>query len=434
MSTLLGRPSSGSGAFVNHDPLTGLYNRRRFQEALESHLALVRNFKLHGALFFLDLDLFKYVNDTLGHQSGDDLLRQVASVLRERLRETDTIARLGGDEFAILLPYTGREEAVRLAGEILETLRRDLVMAGGMKLNVTASIGIALFPEHGESAADLLSHADVAMYQAKDQGRNTYALFTPDGDWKEQMESKLSWERRIREALREDRLVLYFQPILDLSTGRITHHELLLRMVGDDGAIIPPGAFLGVAERFGLIQAIDRWVVRRAIRLLEEEMRQGRRHLFEVNLSAKTISDPELLALIQEELAATGIDLSNLIFEITETAAIGDLDQVRRFIEALKGIGCRFALDDVGAGFSSLYFLKHLGVDFIKIDGSFIRNLPNDLADQHLVKALVAVSQELGKQTIAEYVDSEVTLRLLGEYGVDFAQGFHIGKPSPDLR
>ncbi len=418
---------------ANHDPLTELINRRRFQEELESLLALTRNFSLRGALFFLDLDMFKYVNDTLGHHAGDDLLRRVAGLLRERLRETDVIARLGGDEFAILLPYTG-DEAVVLAEQILEALRHERVVAGGQSLSVTGSIGITFFPEHSANAEELLAHADVAMYRAKEQGRNTYAVFSPQGDWKAQMESKLSWERRLRDALRANRFTLHYQPILDLRRNRITHHELLLRLVEDDGQVVLPGAFLGVAERYGLIYEIDRWVVREAIRILAEQRDRGQDLVFEVNLSGKTLSDPELLPMIQRELAAKQVIPSNLVFEITETAAISDLDQARRFIDAMKGLGCRFALDDVGAGFSSLYFLKHLAVDYIKIDGSFVRNLPNDPADQHLVKALVAVAGELGKKTVAEFVDNEETLRLLREYGVDYAQGFLLGRPGPMLK
>jgi len=415
---------------ANHDPLTELINRRRFEEELESYLALARNFSVRGALFFLDLDLFKYVNDTLGHHAGDDLLRRVAGILRERLRETDVIARLGGDEFAVLLPYTG-EEAVVLAEQVLEALRQEMILGAGRSVTITGSIGITFFPDHGLKAEDLLAHADVAMYRAKEQGRNTYALFSAEGDWKEQMESKLSWERRLRDALRKDRFSLHFQPILDLRSDVVTHHELLLRMVEEDGSLVMPGAFLGVAERYGLIYEIDRWVVREAIRLIAEHQRKGENRVFEVNLSGKTLSDPDLLPMIQRELTANEVLPGNLVFEITETAAIHDLDQARRFIDAMKGLGCRFALDDVGAGFSSLYFLKHLAVDYIKIDGSFVRNLPHDPADQHLVKALVAVARELKRETIAEFVDSEETLRLLREYGVDYAQGFLIGRPGP---
>lgn len=416
---------------ANLDPLTGLLNRRRFNEEMESYLALARNFNLRGAVLLLDLDLFKYINDSLGHRAGDELLRRVATLLRSQARETDIVARLGGDEFAFLLPYTGTE-AVFIAERILESLRQEQVLAGGRTLNVTCSIGITYFPDHGTTPEDLLSQADVAMYKAKEAGRNNYAIFTPHDDWREQIESKLSWDRRIREGLRHDRFTLYGQPIMDLQSGQVSRLELLLRLQSETGEIIPPSAFLGVAERYGLIQDIDHWVVRRAIRMVAANREAWPYESFEINLSGKTISDPGMLRLLEDELEQTGLDPACLVLEITETAAISDLEQARRFIKAMKGLGLRFALDDVGAGFSTLHLLKHLDVDYIKIDGGFVRNLPNDVADQHLVKALVAVAKSLGQKTIAEFVENPETLDLLREYGVDYAQGYLIGRPSPD--
>lgn len=416
---------------ANLDPLTGLLNRRRFNEEMESYLALARNFNLRGAVLLLDLDLFKYINDSLGHRAGDELLRRVSQLLRNQARETDIVARLGGDEFAFLLPYTGTEASF-IADRILDTLRHEQVLAGGRTLNVTGSIGITYFPDHGVTPEDLLAQADVAMYKAKEAGRNTYAVFAPQDDWREQIESKLSWDRRIREGLRHDRFTLYGQPIMDLESGRVTRMELLLRLRGETGEIIPPSAFLDVAERYGLIQDIDHWVVREAIRLVAAHRAEWPFDSYEINLSGKTISDPGMVRLLEDELERTGLDPACLVLEITETAAISDLEQARRFIKAMKGLGLRFALDDVGAGFSTLYLLKHLDVDYIKIDGGFVRNLPNDVADQHLVKALVAVAKSLGQKTIAEFVENPETLALLREYGVDYAQGYLIGRPGPN--
>lgn len=414
---------------ANRDSLTGLYNRRRFQEELERHLELARHNKVHGAVLFMDLDLFKYVNDTLGHLAGDRVLVRVAELIQRQLRPTDLAARHGGDEFAILMPFTGRE-AVEIAHSILRGLQEQPITAEGRSITVTGSAGIAFFPEHGLTAETLVARADMAMYKAKESGRNTVGVFDESDEWRDQMESKLTWDRRLRDALREDRFVLYAQPILDLAEDRVTRLELLLRMVGEEGELIPPAAFLAGAERYGLIQEIDRWVLREAVRLMARLRTHTSIEAFEVNLSGKTISDPGLLRMIKEELAEHEVDPSSLVLEITETAAISDLEQVRRFIEAMQELGCRFALDDVGSGFSTLHLLKHLKVDYLKIDGAFVRNLPTEVADQHLVRAMVAMARSQGQKTIAEYVESEEILRLLREFGVDYAQGYLVGRPS----
>lgn len=416
---------------ANHDPLTGLFNRRRFNEEIERHLSTARRYGMSGALLFLDLDQFKDVNDSRGHRAGDDLLVALARLLRDRLRETDVIARLGGDEFAVLLPHTDAQEASVVAHSILEAIRAQTFTIAGSPFGVTVSIGVALFPLHASAASELLSSADLAMYEAKEQGRNRVSVFAHDLDWQARIESRIGWQHRIREALEHDRFVLHAQPILDLSTGEISQYELLIRAAEVGGELVLPSVFLGIAERSGLIQEIDRWVVKRAIRTLAEQQTQGRSIRFEVNLSAKAFADPELLPMIQRELAGTGVDPSSLVLEVTETAAIASLDEARQFVETLQGIGCRFALDDFGVGFSSFAHLKYLPVDYLKIDGSFIRELSRNPVDQHLVRAIVDVARSLGKQTIAEFVNDDDAIFLLQKYGVDFAQGFHIGRPRP---
>ncbi|MEX0749615.1 MAG: EAL domain-containing protein [Dehalococcoidia bacterium] len=415
---------------ANHDPLTSLFNRRRFDEEVERQLRESERYGIQGALLFMDLDQFKDVNDSRGHRSGDELLTGLASLLRERLRRTDVVARLGGDEFAILLPHTQPEHARSIAADLLDAIRNFTFMVGGSPLRISASIGVALFPEHGTSAGELLSRADLAMYRVKDDGRNRYSVFVPGADWQAQIESRIGWYQRIREALENDRFVLHAQPILDLSRGEITQFELLLRMT-DGSELVLPGMFLETAERTGLIQDIDRWVVRRAIELLagSEVAASGVR--LEVNLSGKAFADPELLPMIQRELRATKIDPSRLVLEVTETAAIANIDEAQKFLRALRGMGCGFALDDFGVGFSSFSHLKHLPVDYLKIDGSFIRDLSHNTVDQHLVRAIVGVARGLGKRTIAEFVADEETLRLLREYGVDHGQGFYIAEPGP---
>jgi diguanylate cyclase (GGDEF)-like protein len=418
---------------ANHDALTGLFNRRRFDEELEAQVARARRYGVGGALLFLDLDQFKDVNDSRGHGAGDELLVALALLLRERLRETDVIARLGGDEFAVLLPHTDAARASLAAQDILDAVRERTFEIGGAPLGITASVGIALYPEHGENAAELLSRADVAMYQAKEQGRNRVRTFSTDTDWQAEIARRMDWQRRIHDALEHERFVLHAQPILDLSSHEVTQYELLLRAVDVDGELVLPGEFLDVAERSGLIREIDRWVVRRAICLIAAQARAGRRLEIEVNLSGQAFSDPTLRQAIQDEIATTGIDPQCLILEVTETAAITNLEEAQRFIRALRALGCRFALDDFGVGFSSFAHLKYLPVDYVKIDGSFIRDLPRSTTDQHLVRAIADIARALGKRTIAEFVNDEATVALLREFGVDFAQGFYIGRPGPRL-
>ena len=416
---------------ANHDPLTGLFNRRRFNEEMERQLSSARRYNVPGALLFLDLDQFKDVNDSRGHRAGDELLIELARLLRERLRDADTVARLGGDEFAILLPHTNALQASLVATSVLEAIRGHTFQIAGAPVAISASIGVALFPEQAATAGELLSCADLAMYEAKEQGRNRISVFAQTLDWQAKIESRIGWQQRIREALEQDRFILHAQPILDLATDTVSQYELLIRAAEVDGELVLPGVFLGIAERSGLIQDIDRWVVCRAISMIARERAAGRRLRLEVNLSGKAFADPDLYAVIQREIARTGIDPSCLVLEVTETAAIANLDEAQRFIEALRAAGCSFALDDFGVGFSSFAHLKYLPVDYLKIDGSFIRDLARSTVDQHLVRAIVDVARSLGKKTIAEFVEDEETLALLRQFGVDYAQGFHVGRPAP---
>ncbi len=412
---------------ANRDPLTNLLNRRRFYEDMEGWLAQTRRFGIKGAVLFLDLDNFKYINDSLGHQAGDKLLIAIAGLLRERLRETDILARLGGDEFAIILPHADVNLAESVANQIRELVQYHTSVEKNYPPGITVSIGIALFPGHGDTVETLLSYADLAMYRAKEEGRNRVCIYTHEQ--KTQIESRLVWEKNIHEALNKDSFVLFLQPIMDIRQNLIIGHEALLRMINEKGETVTPSSFLDIAERFGLIHDIDRWVVSRAIHLIQELKQDSKPAYLEVNLSGRSFADKKLLPLIRNELAETGIDPASLVFEITETALIENMAAAQLFIAELKSLGFRFALDDFGIGFSSFNYIKLLPVDYLKIDGSFVRNLPHDTVDQHLVKAMVEVSRGLGKKTIAEFVENEETLRLLREYGVDYAQGYHIGKP-----
>jgi len=419
---------------ADHDPLTGLLNRRRFDEELDRELITARRYGTGGAVLVLDLDNFKYVNDSLGHAAGDELIKSIGRLLAARLRESDVLARLGGDEFAAVLPQADARQARAVATELIEAIRSQETLDSydGIR-RVSASIGIALFAgaPHGLTGEQLLVEADFAMYDAKEAGRDCVAVFDPAGDRHAGMTARLSWVDRIREALAGDRFVLHAQPILGLNGDGVARHELLLRMKAENGELIPPGSFLFVAERFGLIGQIDRWVLSRAIALLAEQQRTGHRPVLDVNLSAKSIADPELPDLIAAELAATGADPAGLVFEVTETAAILNVEHGRVFAERLHELGCGIALDDFGAGFASFYYLKHLEFDHLKIDGEFVKELTSSTTNQLVVQSVVAIARGLGKQTTAEFVGDHETLELLRHYGVDYAQGFYIAEPAP---
>ena len=418
---------------ADHDPLTGLLNRRSFERELERHVAYVERYGPKGAAIVLDLDHFKTINDTLGHSAGDELIVRVAQVLRSRLRESDVLARLGGDEFAILLPEAAPEEADGVAAAVLDAVRTLAVpTATGRTRTVTASLGIARFDaRHRLTGEEVLVNADLAMYDAKEAGRDQLAAYAASEHQETRLEARMSWADMIRDALAEDRFVLHAQPIVDLATGEVTQYELLLRMRGLDGELISPAAFLPVAERFDLMAAIDRWVVTRAIRMVGAERRRGRELTVEVNISGRSAGDPELLALIERELSAAGVDPSQIIFEITETIAVSNIPRAQHFAARLADLGCRFALDDFGAGFGSFYYLKHLPFDYLKIDGEFVRHSAVDATDQLVIQAVVDIARGLGKRTIAEHVGDRETAELLHRMGVDHAQGFHLGEPAP---
>jgi diguanylate cyclase (GGDEF)-like protein/PAS domain S-box-containing protein len=415
---------------ADHDQLTGLFNRRRFDEELKRELARAGRYAEHSAVLSIDVDNFKGINDSAGHAAGDAVLSHVARVLDQRSRTTDVVARLGGDEFAVLLSAVGAQEARSAAEHLLAELRNTPAVYGGKPFRATASIGVATFESDDATAGEVLVNADLAMYAAKTSGRDRVVVYTPSEARKARAMAKLTWSQRIQDALNRDRFVLHMQPILELSTGQIKHGELLLRMKGDRGKLIAPGAFLPAAERFGLIHAIDRWVVQRAIQLMAEANGGGPQ--VGINLSGESIvGDPLLLDMIERELERTGVDPSKLIFEVTETAAIANMPEATQFARSLTSLGCSLALDDFGTGFGSFYYLKHLPVSYVKLDGEFIQNLPRSEVDEHMVKAIVGVSQALGIKTVAESVADEETISLLQKHNVDYAQGFYVGKPAP---
>ena len=419
---------------ASHDALTGVLNRRSFEEALDSALAHVRRHGDAAAILTLDVDNFKHVNDTYGHAAGDAVLRAAAEALQQRLRATDRIGRLGGDEFGVVLSRTDATAARAVARELLDGLRDLRVPVGDRVVRVTASAGLrSLEPDETGDPGTLLSEADMAMYDAKERGRDRLVAVRPGDLQPERIRARIRWSERIRDALEGEGFVLYEQPIMRLDDDVVDRHELLLRLVeGGRGGVdvIEPVDFLGVAERTGQIQAIDRWVVREAIALLAARQAAGDERALEVNLSGDSISDPSVVDFIVAQVQHAAVDPARLIFEVTETSAIGNLEQARDLAERLTDLGCGFALDDFGAGFGSFAYLKHLPLGIIKIDGQFVRGLRSSHADQVTVRAIVDVARALGKETVAEFVEDGETLQLLRELGVDRAQGFHIGRPA----
>ncbi|HEX9625351.1 MAG TPA: EAL domain-containing protein [Acidiferrobacterales bacterium] len=418
---------------AEHDVLTGLHNRHYFENELERAVALASRNSASFGLLYIDLDNFKYVNDTLGHAAGDQLLLELAQLLQGRLRQGDVLARFGGDEFTVLLHDVDGPVLRQVAQSYHELFKAYTFFQGEKVFDIRVSIGAALIDGQVSSASEVLAQADLACGLAKSRGRNQAHVFNPADTAMAEMASEVSWSRKINEALEHDGFVLYFQPIVRIRDNVIDQYEVLLRMRGENGEMIAPGAFLSAAERFGLVHAIDRWVVEHAIMRLAALHRDGRQLSFAINLSGRAFEDPELLPAIRQALAGSALDGASLTFEITETAAISHIANAKEFIEELRALGCRFALDDFGSGFSSYGYLKFLPADYLKIDGGFVQELAHDPVDQAIVQSMNQVAHALGKWTIAESVENEHSLRLLRAYGVDYAQGYHLGRPSAEL-
>ncbi|MBE2316790.1 EAL domain-containing protein [Solirubrobacter sp. CPCC 204708] len=409
---------------AEHDALTELLNRRGFQRRLDA--LLTGPDAARGAVMLLDLDHFKAVNDTLGHHVGDQVIRAAGHALSEAVRSGDIVARIGGDEFAVLLPGASDEHAHMTADRLVAAVSTGSVVPDITGLHsVSASAGYAMLDGDFANADEALMAADLAMYDAKAAGRRRAARF--DHRSASSTQTRLRWVDRIRTALAEERFVLLAQPIQDLDSGSVVHHELLLRMLGREGEQIAPGSFVPIAEQFGLMEEIDRWVVTRAIAALGAN--RDRDLIFEVNLSGSSLGSTELLAAIADALEAHRFAADRLIFEITETTAVTNLEEAQAFASALARLGCRFALDDFGVGFGSFTYVKHLPFDFLKIDGEFVRNSASSATDRVILESLIHAARGLGKRTIAEYVEDAATVDLLQGLGVDMAQGFHVGRP-----
>jgi diguanylate cyclase (GGDEF)-like protein/PAS domain S-box-containing protein len=413
-----------------HDALTELPNRLSLQRKVD--MALQSGGV--GALLFLDIDHFKYVNDNFGHRTGDQLIVGVGSVLRDVMRGVNgDLYRLGGDEFAIHLPTALRKEAVETAEKALDAVRRYRFQAADDKVisNLAVSAGVALYPFHGNDMMALLANVDIAMYQAKDLGRNRAVIFDQAADHMRSTHRRIYWAKKLRDALDADRLVLFQQPVVRLKDRKAVHHEILVRIRDDAGGYLQPSSFIELSESLGLIQDIDIRVVEKLLGYLRASGNANKKLRYFVNLSRVSISDPHWIKRFHSVLRGSGVNPGQLVFEITETAAMSEIDVTISFIKRLKDMGCRFALDDFGAGFSSFYYLKRFDVDYLKIDGSFIRDLAVDEGSRIFVRALNDVAHGLEKQVIAEWVETPEALNLLLGMGTHFGQGHLFQKAMP---
>lgn len=432
--TLRKKSEERSLYLAEHDLLTGLINRQRFMVEVEEVLVRISDSKRHFALLYLDLDGFKYINDISGHQAGDIVLRMVAEELSKIRGDEDVLARLGGDEMGILISDCDIKKAVRIAEKINHQLSKIKYPGLVGEHQVSASIGIVGVTASDHDVRHLMANADIAMYQAKSLGRSRWYVFSEGERLQEKLEKRVQWEDRIKQALREESFIIQYQPIQDIHQDTISHYEALVRMIGDDGvSLIPPVEFIEFAEKSGHIREIDHYVVRTVINRWAALLAEGKQRKVAINLSGLSMNDKTLLQLLQDLFHQYPGLPPQIIFEITETAAVSDFTSAQEFIEAVRAMGCAFSLDDFGVGFSSFYYVKHLSVDYVKIDGSFIRNLADSTDDQIFVRALTEVARGFGKRTVAEFVGDERSLALLRSYGVDYAQGYYIGKPGAEI-
>jgi diguanylate cyclase (GGDEF)-like protein/PAS domain S-box-containing protein len=416
---------------ASHDVLTGLVNRREFETRLERALKSAKARETSYALCYIDLDQFKIVNDTCGHSAGDALLGQVGALLKSKVRWRDTLARLGGDEFGVLLESCSLEEALRTAESLREAIRNFRYTWEDRSFRLGCSIGVVPITAENEDVASVLSAADSACGAAKESGRNRVHCFEENDIDLMRRRREMQWAARINNALEESRFELFRMTILPLQKEDAGEHfELLLRMRDESGKIVAPDQFIAAAERYGITPSIDRWVIDSAFRWLVSEADERKRlSMCSINLSGQSLGDDKFLPYVIEQFHRSGIDGSKICFEITETAAIANFSQASRFIQALKELGCKFALDDFGTGLSSFGYLKHFPVDFLKIDGSFVKGVLHDPIDREMVRSINEIGHLTGKQTIAEWAENAEIIEVLRGLGVDYAQGYGVSQP-----
>ncbi|MEX0959655.1 MAG: EAL domain-containing protein [Burkholderiales bacterium] len=416
---------------ASHDPLTNLVNRLEFENRLKQALRTIASQGRQHVVMYLDLDQFKIVNDTCGHAAGDQLLRQVGALLKQQVREGDSLARLGGDEFGVLLENCPMQEAIRIADDLRHCIADFRFVSESKSFSIGVSIGVVHIADGMLSLTDVLSAADAACYMAKEKGRNRVQFYRPHDSEVSLRRGEMEWISRLQKALQENRFVLHAQEIVSISgqSPRNSHHELLVRMIDEHGNAVPPMAFIPAAERYSMMPMIDQWVVHKAFSTISTLGSDC--GTFAINISGTSIGDERFLEFVREQFRRFVMPPRSICFEITETAAIANFDKAARFFGEMKSLGCLFSLDDFGAGMSSFGYLKHLPVDFIKIDGSFVKDVAHDAVDRATVRAINDVGHVMGKQTIGEFVNGELGLTALREIGVDFAQGNWISPPSP---
>lgn len=417
---------------ASHDALTGLLNRSAFERRLHDLVADAHAGQGPHALVYLDLDQFKIVNDTCGHAAGDQLLRNLSNSMGDWTSEGATIARLGGDEFGILLPRLGENEAQGVAEALIRRIQGMPFTWEGRRFVIGASAGVVVLSEAIADAQEALRAADSGCYAAKDEGRNRVRVYRTTDEDLQRRHGEMQWVSRVHDAFEHDRFFLVAQPIVGLGANAGKNvFELLVRLRDPDGSTVPPGLFLPAAERYGVMPSLDRWVVRRAFQMLRGYLAgapQGEVH-FHINLSGASINDDLFIDFLRDQFAASGVPAESVCFEITETAAVSNLQRAARFINQMRALGCEFALDDFGSGLSSFRYLKNLPVDLLKIDGAFVKNMATDPVDRAMVASINQIGHVLGIRTVAEYVEDAQSLEMLRALGVDFAQGYHLGRP-----
>ncbi|NOT12702.1 MAG: EAL domain-containing protein [Methylococcaceae bacterium] len=414
----------------SYDYLTGLINRKKFKEELSVELASAKRYGYKIALFYLDLDQFKTINDNKDFEVGDYLLQQVATVLKDAMRSTDLLCRYGGDEFTLIMPHAELQGIQQNATKINQMLLSNEFCYDGVSYPISISIGISIFPQHGLTVSELLENAELAMHQAKISGGATYHIFSPDHSYQTKLTQMLYWQEVIENAIAQDKFVLYYQPVIQIQTNEINHFECLLRLQKEDGSLILPPEFIGYAEQLDLIGKIDRWVIKKAVQKLIEYRRLNEPFKLSINLSTSALDDPAMFEDISRLISVPDLDPSQIIFEITEAAAVSNFAAAETLIKQLKELGCLLALDDFGVGFSSIYYLNHFPVDFIKLDGSFISQIDKNDDDKIFVKAITGLAHAYNKQVVAEFVENEEILAILNDFGVDFAQGHYLAHPT----
>ena len=419
---------------ANHDPLTGLVNRHRFEELFKAELEEIEKRGTTSALLFLDLDQFKYVNDTVGHTAGDRLLKDVARRLENIVGENGVVSRFGGDEFLVLISKIERDDIEDICQEFVQNLREHIFLENGESFAVSCSVGATIVDRSSTSHTDLLAQADLACFQAKALGRNRVQLYEASETGIRRMAIELSWSQKIKAALRDDLFVLHYQPIVDVHTGEAVLYEGLIRMQGEHGELIPPSAFLPAASRFGLMTEIDEWVIRTAIKDLGDyRMRYGDIQ-FSLNVSGSFFASQKFVHSILNSLDREGVPLEAVVLEITEQVAVASSGGADQRMAQLVQQGLKFAIDDFGAGYSSYNYLKTLPVNYIKIDGSFIKELAGDEVDRAIVDSICQIARATGKKTVAEHVQDYETMEILRSLGVDYAQSYLLGVPSATLQ